>query len=739
MDTVNRSAELEAPPPPPGSDLSLSALVGTLWRRRLIILALGVAAFVGAWGVLQTLTPRYTAQGTLVIETQRLTIPELQGVVAENQVDSALIRSESQILSSRGLLEQVVKRLDLGQYPEFNPTLVEAPPALTDRFAPGLWLPDSVLEWLKEYGLDFTIQPALPMTESQIHEAVLWNLTKGVVIGNDGRSYVFYVSFTGEDPEIAAKIVNALMERYIAEKSEARTRTNVEANTVLSQRIETVRGEVEELDRKVQEFRKRYQLFETRSGTIASQQLSEINTQLATARADRAQAESRYAAAASASRTGAGAEDLPEVLSSAVIIQLRAREAEARQRQAETATRLGPNHPQRRQVEAELAELRRNVGVEVAKVVASLRSQLDVARSREAALERKLSELRGQSAQLAEAENELRQAEKEAEARRTIYEGLLQRAEQTSSSSQGILQVNTRVVSVSVPPGSPSSPRRMMVLVLATGAGLMLGAMLALLREQFDDGFDNTDDILNRTGVIGIAAVPRLPGRGHKASPAREVARDVNSPAAETMRGLRARIRFSSTNAPPKIVLVTSAIASEGKSSVAAAFARVAAIDGLRTLLIEADLHQPSLARMLALPARAALVDGLSGRVDWGDCITVDPETGLHLLLADESFEKPQQVFESMQFQNLLSAATAAYDMVVIDSPPVMVVSDAILLSHFADSVLLVAESGRTRRRIVVEAVQRLAAASRGLTGIVLSKTETVQVAGGFYGGYGKA
>jgi capsular exopolysaccharide synthesis family protein len=217
------------------------------------------------------------------------------------------------------------------------------------------------------------------------------------------------------------------------------------------------------------------------------------------------------------------------------------------------------------------------------------------------------------------------------------------------------------------------------------------------------------------------------------------VVRDLNSPAAETMRGLRARIRFAAGSAPPKIVLFTSAVANEGKSSVSAAFARVAATDGLRTLLIEADLHNPSLARMLSLQPRAALVDGLAGRVDWGDCITVDPDTGLHLLLADEAFDKPQQVFESMQFQNLLTAATSAYDLVVIDSPPVMLVSDAILLSHFADSVLLIAESNRTRRRVVAEAVKRLAAASRGITGIVLSKTESVQVAGGFYGGYSKA
>src|SRR4030095_1456229 len=162
--------------------------------------------------------------------------------------------------------------------------------------------------WLARYNSDLRLPPDYPLTEAQITEYVIWNLGRNLGVLNDGRSSVFNLSFTAEDPEIASAIVNTLMERYIADKNDARSRTNVEANSVLSQRIETVKGEVEDLDRKVQEFRKRYQLFETRLGTIASQQLADINPQLSAARADRAQVESRYQSALAATR-GAGATD----------------------------------------------------------------------------------------------------------------------------------------------------------------------------------------------------------------------------------------------------------------------------------------------------------------------------------------------------------------------------------------------------------------------------------------------
>src|SRR5262245_20199881 len=185
MDTINRTADFVAPAPAPESDMNIAALLGTLWRRKGLIVALAVVCLVGAYVVCKMLTPKYTALGGLVIESQRLTVPELQGALAEYQIDSSVVRSEAQILQSRGLLESVAKQLNLRRHREFNPEIDPVPPSPLLPLHPGNWLPKSWLDWMASYNFDLRLPPDYPLTEAMITEYVIWNLGRNLGVLND--------------------------------------------------------------------------------------------------------------------------------------------------------------------------------------------------------------------------------------------------------------------------------------------------------------------------------------------------------------------------------------------------------------------------------------------------------------------------------------------------------------------------------------------------------------------------
>lgn len=733
--SIEPSTRAAPAPTGPRETAAPMAIGRELWRGRWFIGAGTLLATAAAVLAIQQITPRYAAQGLLLIESQRLNIPELQGAVAEATLDSAIVRSEVQILRSRALVAAVAQTLDLAQRGEFNPPTERDDNVAAWRRDLLAWMPTGWSARLEamDGGSDATPPASTPQA---IESMVVARVQNDLAVGNDGRSHIVSVEFLGQDPTLSAAIVNRLMERYIADKTAARTRTNQDASAALGHRLDELRAEVEELDRQVQEYRRRYELVETRLGTVGSQQIADLNTQLTLARAERAQVESRLQAATGLARGPRGAGDIQEVLGSPLIVRLREREAEIAQREAELSTRLGVNHPQRRQTQAELSEIRRSLAGEIDKIVGSIRAQLDAARNRERALDRQLTELRERASRATQAESELRQIEKEAEARRILYQSFLQRAEQTATATPAQFQSNARIVSAAVAPLHPATPRKMIVLPLAAIGGALAGCGVAFLRARRDDGFASVREIADATGLPALAAIARISGRGLRASPARVVVEDPGAPVAETLRGLRTRLQLGARG-KPKVLLVSSALAEEGKSSIAAALARVAALDGLRTLLIEGDLRRPSLAQILGRGLRGGGMErALETPATLADAVTFDLPTGLQVLAAEKSVDAPHRLLAGTAMRDLMDAARSEFDVVIVDAPPVMLVSDAMILAGLCDAILLVVESERTARSLVAEAMSRLTSTGRPIVGVVLSKSSKLQVGGGFYGGY---
>jgi capsular exopolysaccharide synthesis family protein len=460
--------------------------------------------------------------------------------------------------------------------------------------------------------------------------------------------------------------------------------------------------------------------------------LEDLNTQLATARADRAAAEARYRDALSLSQGGAAANS--EVLASPLIQALRTQEADLARKQVELSQQLGPNHPDRRTVEAQLAQLNRTIQTETGKVTNSLKGQADVATARETRLEARFNQLQGAAVAGNTAFTQYQQLKAEADSKRQIYAGFL--SKMAENAKPGDRQpIDARIISPAVAPIDPTNARGLFFILIAGVVGGLATVAASLTYDQLDRGFATLYQVRNLTGLPTYAAVPPLRGRWRWPKSGRYVVDYPHSTMAETLRGVRARLRWTGGD-DPRVILVTSAQPGEGKTSFALALAQVTATDGWRTLLIEGDARSPVLGRILPPTLSADPGEVLSGKVSWRDRVGHDDRTGLYYFVAAGPGGGFPAQLEQHADEGPIEQMKAAFDYVIIDSPPVMRVADATVLARFVDTVVLVVAAKRTRQRIVAEALRRLFMAAKPL-GIVLTNTAEQPSEEDVYSGYG--
>jgi Mrp family chromosome partitioning ATPase len=390
---------------------------------------------------------------------------------------------------------------------------------------------------------------------------------------------------------------------------------------------------------------------------------------------------------------------------------------EAARNAAEMASRFGRGHPDYRRVELELAAVRAEIMLEARRVVASLGAQAETVRRHEAELLRRLEEAREVATESGSRRAELQELQKEADARRLLYNSLLERAERTAVEPGPLHQLHpgARIVSAAVAPGVPSSPRPALTGAVGFAGGLAMGGLLALMGGR--RSFARTEDLQERIGIPALAAVPRAAQGGL----AEAVAMRRNGPEAEALRLLRSGLRFAGRGGT-RVVLFVAATRGEGASGMAAAYARLAALDGIDTLLLEGDLRQPSLAALLGASGGRNLLRVLEGRGGWRDAVGRDPASPLHILLAETAQDASYRLLDRHQMQNLLRDAAEDYKLIVLDAPAIGAAPDALLLARHADAICLVVAAGATGEAAVRDAVDRLRHATTAQVVAVLNR-----------------
>jgi capsular exopolysaccharide synthesis family protein len=710
-------------------------MAAILWRRKFRIAAAMVVCGFVAYAVSYLVTPRYFAESIVAIQTKPIYIPQLGMPQPPQALDTSIPRSEAQILNSREIIEKSARQLHLDEDPDLNPYLQDPP--LFKRVSAAVR--DNTVKFLSWIGLLSQNDTDFQFDDSDIvWAAVVDNIKQKLDVHTDGKSYVIYVGYNGTDPRTSSDFVNTLVKNFLMSQIESSSKALLEANAWIKQRAGELRQEVEEADKKVQAYRAKYNLVSTNNGTVGEQQLSELNTQLSKARDDRTQAEALYAQAQEeakhASTNGIG---LAAVLQSDLISKLQEREAEALQKRAEMSSRLGPNHPQLKALNSEISTLRSSIQREVGKILRSLQNQVTITRTREAALTRQINTLQAQATTTAGYQGELTQLEKEADTKRNVYQTFLATAQQTADPTR-INQTNARIVSSATPPVDPTSPRRNLFALGGLFLGFLASGATVLLLSERDRGFETASEVESTLGVPVLGTLPLIRRRSpRRYGLGQELIDGPHSPVAETLRGIRVAMRSNAEHGNSQVVLITSAEPGEGKTSFASAMGAIAARDGLKVLVVDSDLRRPRFHRMFRAEPGPALQDVLRGARGWAEAVRADPDTGAHCLTAHERTDSPVSLLSSGHWEAFLSDARKTYDLIILDSPPVIQVADALTLADYADAVLFVIAHQSTKRGMIEEAIHRFDTIHKPVTGIVMSKMPARLVAQqSYYSGY---
>lgn len=707
-----------APIEPEG--LNLAALLGALRRRRGVLIACVLLFPVIALVAAKSLTPRYTAATTVMFEPTEYAARELQSILRDESTTDAVLASQVEIVRSLSVARRIVRRFGLTEREEFAWWLADR--RRTEGWAHRLQerAAEAAARISPDLAEAITPRPAAEvppgdLAEIQAAESVLGRLAVQVV----RNSRVLQIRFTSEDPQLAAAAANLAAELYIADQLDAKFDAVRRANDWLDGRIAQLRQEVSRNEAQIAELRAASGLTRGVNAGLQTEQISRITQDLIEARNTLAGAEARLAAVRGAGG-GAGAD--MTALASANLVAQRAARDEAQRELNRLSAVLGSGHPDVRAAAGRLGAAERAVAAETSRVAQALDAEARTARARVASLETSLREQEERLNRTQGAEIRINALERETEAARSLLRAVLERS-QTTVSQTAIEKPDGRILSPATVPGVPSFPRPMLFVAAATALGLLFGLLLVWFLEQADSTLRSGDEVRAALGLPCLALVPML-RRGilgrHRVED--YVARKPLSPFSEAMRTLRASLWLGSD--PPRVVLVTAARPGEGKTTTAVALARSAAMNGERVLLVDCDIRQPAVGRLLRMEGAPGVTDLLLGQAGYEQIVRRDHLTALDWIPAGAAEIHSLGLFMSEAMAGLLDRVRREYDLVVLDAPPALAMADARVVARLADATLLCVKWRDTPRSVVRNSLALLEDAKARIVGAALTQVD---------------
>jgi len=720
---------------------AISSLLRSVRRNIRVVVATTVIGTTIAAAVVFTITPQYKASVELLVDPRRTQLLKDREVVNGPGTDNGVIESEAEMLQSPALMRLVAERLDLQHDDEFgSPGLIGRIKALI------LWPVRNLL------GIGGGGNPLA---------GVAGALAAAVDAKRRNLTYVIELTVWSRDAAKSARLANTIADLYIAAQIAAKRDTAKQITQWLNQRVDELRERVTASENAYEKYKAESGLFDSGGENLSDRQIQQLSEQLVQARAQAAQAQAKYeqlkqitpdklqVAAAS-----------PDVLQSGVVSNLRGQYADTAKYAAELTTRYGPQHPKVQIAQSQLENLSAQITEEISRIVGSAKSEYEMAKSRQESLEASLNDLKQRAGEFNQAAIRLHELEREAQANRDLFQAFLSRAKETSAQLDMQLP-DSRVVSAATAPTKPHYPSRTPLIGIAFFGSLGLGIGMALARAALAKGVRDAEDIKTLFGLYPLASIPLVePPRGRPAIMSGALAlRDLrllrktpqvepndagtsptpalvtrladivvdrpDSPFAENVRSLCLMLKRAAREADSRVVLVTSALAGEGKSTVALNLARATAASGDRVLLIDGDLRRPSLAQALGIAESWGLTDILTGRSNLRGSVRRDLRTGLYVIAgqAGVSGNKALTLLSSSGMARLISMAREAFDHVVIDASPVLPIADTRRLVDCVDGVIMVVALEETPREAIAAALRNTPGLEERLLGVVLNKS----------------
>ncbi len=698
--TDTRDASFAVSEPAPSAGIGM--VLGAIWRRKFIFVLMFIAVMAGAIAIIMSLQPSYRSEAMLMVDTRTTHFTDLPAVTdtGAQAGDLNYVRSEQQVLNSDELARRVVKQLHLDQDPEFVP-----PPSS-----------GGLLNMIYErFGLK---EAPKPLTPTERMSAAVGAYEQRLGVFSDGKSFVVLVSFSARDPARAQQILATHLSLYLNDQKQAKQAVIGRAAKWLDGQLAQLSENVHNADQKLQTFRESNHLVHSADGqSITGRQLTVVTGQLAQARADLAAREARVSEVG-----GAGGRADSTILNSDLLHRLREQEATLSAQVATLAQRYGNNYPPLAEARSGLADTRRRIGAELSRSTGSASSDANISRAAVDRLQAQVDQLELKAAKTDRAEVGAAQIDRNAEADRKLYGDLLARSKQIAI-QQEIQEPDARVVSDPSTSSSPAFPRRGLLMAVALALAVVLAGGAAFLADRARGPSQSLADIEALCGLPGLGVVPRMRRQWFRrsASGGEGAPLPPRSIEAAAIQTLGNSIAFQTPGHRPRVIVVTSALPNEGKTTVATLLGRNLVTMGQRVLLIDADLRRRGLTRTLAVRARTGMLGALTqGRTLMESVTTV---RGLEFdLLPVETFPAdPHRMLHQAAMQELLREARSLYDVIIIDTPPLAAVDDALAVVGGADATVLVVRWGRTPHAAIRGAVRRLHLAGGRVAGCVLN------------------
>lgn len=704
---------------PAGDDedtLDLMRLWNILWRAKWLIALLVLASCGLAFVVLQLITPQYKATATLVIAERNPQVLAFQQLMEPGVNSNEYLQTQLALLQSRALAERVVKKLDLTNHPLFAP---DDSPAWFDWRAQ---LPDWAPEWLRP-------KPQSEPDEADRIRGVTRALAPAISAHYIGKSQLIAVNVELPDPQLAASTANALADGFIASQLDSNMTRSLSAADWMNTRLLELQENLRTAENRLQSYREAEGLVDLDGvSTISANELSLTGSKMIDARRERAEAQSQYRQVQAMGGDLERLASVPAVLGHPLIQQFKAERARAQARVDELSRRYGPKHPAMIAAQTELSAATASLHSQVQQVVAGIERNFQLAEANERSLRESFDANKTQIQDISRKEFRLRELQREVDSNRVLYETFLARLKETAATSD-INSANAQVVDHAMTPIVPSKPKKGLILGIVALASAVLGMGLAFLREALDDTFRSSEDVEARVNVPLLGVVPLVTRKSrNRLAHLFRLNEDVRF--CEAIRTLRTGLVLSDIDRPRQIVLVTSTLANEGKSTVAVNLAfSMSHIE--RVLLIEADLRNPTLASHFTLPPKApGLADLIAGHSRLEDCVHTVGK--LAMLPAGTVPSNPQELISSPRLARILGALKSRYQRIIIDSPPSQVVSDALLLAKLSNALIYVIHAESTPIPMVQKGLGQLMRNKAPVIGVVLNQYDLTKA--GRYG-----
>jgi polysaccharide biosynthesis transport protein len=703
---------------PPSQESTMREYLRVLIKRKWMVTAVIVGIFMAVAIASLRQTPIYEAACQIVInkaDSNLITFKDSGPVV--DYYDPSDLDTEVRILQSDLMALQVIRQLNLDKRPEFG--------GHADQKQPNL-----VADPLQ--------------TDSNHTSALLGSFRANLHVTLIPNTRIIEIHYTSTDPQLAASAVNTLAGTYVEQNFKTKFESTMQASDWLSKQLVDLQMKVETSQEKLVRYQKEHEIFGVDDKqNIITEKLDELNKEMTASEFDRMQKEAVYrqtqsndpvavSAAIVADSTGSGT-----VTASALLDKLREQQAALRIQIADLSTQFGPAYPKITQLNNQLKEIDHQLQSETNKAVDHLKGQYLAALQRENMLRASFEKQKQEANKLNESAIEYSILKRDVDSNRTLYEGLLEKLKEAGVTA-GLRSNNFRIINAARVPTSPSEPNIPRNLAFALVLGVISGVGLAFLLENLDNTVRTPEQAQAISGLPSLGMIPLgSKSAGHGAAGKRlaltaskEVVETVTqvrpqSQMAESYRALRTSLLLSNLGAPPKVIMVTSARPQEGKTTTSINTAIVLAQKGVRVLLVDADLRRPSIHKTLGMGPRSGLSNVLTGSATLQQTIAISPILpNLSIMPAGTPPPNPAELLASSNMRDLIVELRELYDHIVIDTPPTLSVTDAVVLSPRADATILVIRSGQTTKQALRRSRDILMQVNAHVAGVLLNAVD---------------